>query len=267
MIYWFPTKAVRNMRVDVIVSPAFLEGGELEGSLCAVVDVLRATSTITTALTSGAAAVYPCLNVEEAKRGAAAFGRERSLLGGEEMGQLIPGFDLGNSPLEYLDADVVDGKAIYFYTTNGTGAVRRAYAGCDCPVYIAALINMSAVSSAIVGAASDGKAAGIVILCSGRYGKPSAEDTFCSGLMVRMAVNGLREFGIPPDLTDSAMVAAGFAEANEGKGLDILASSEHGCFLQSLGYAPDLDFASRLDSYNAVPVFNGERIVLLNGDS
>ena len=255
------------MKIDVIASPVFLEEGDLEGSLCAVVDVLRATSTITAALTSGAAAFHPCLDVEEAKRGAAAFGRERSLLGGEDRGQFIPGFDLGNSPLEYLDAKVVGGKDVFFYTSNGTGAIRRAYTECGRPVHIASLINISAASSAIVEAASTGKAAGIVILCSGRYGKPSAEDTFCSGLMVRMAVNGLREFGITSALTDSATVAAGFAEANEGRGLDILASSEHGRFLQSLGFTPDLDFSSRLDSYNAGPVFNGERIVLLDKDS
>jgi 2-phosphosulfolactate phosphatase len=255
------------MKIDVIVSPAFLEEGDLKGSLCAVVDVLRATSTITAALVSGAAAFHPCLDIEEARKGAAMFGRELSLLGGEDRGQFIPGFDLGNSPLEYIDAKVVGGKDVFFYTSNGTGAIRRAYAECGRPVYIAALINLSAASSAIVETASAGKAEGIKILCSGRYGKTSAEDTFCSGLMVRMAANRLREFGVPPDLTDSATVAAGFAGANKGRGLDILASSEHGRFLQSLGFAPDLDFTARLDSYDAVPVFNGERVVLLNKDS
>ena len=95
------------MKLDVIVSPAFLKEDDLRGCLCAVVDVLRATSTVTTALVTGAVAMHPCLSIDEAKESAIAFGRERSLLGGEEKGQFIPGFDLGNSPLEYIAAEVV----------------------------------------------------------------------------------------------------------------------------------------------------------------
>jgi len=255
------------MELDVVIAPTLLEEDKLRGRLCAVVDVLRATSTITTALASGADAVYPCLSVEEAKRGADKHGRGSALLGGEERGQLIPGFDLGNSPLEYLAAEVVVGKDIFFYTTNGTGAIRRAYAACGCPIYIAALINMSAVSSVMVGAASAGRAEGIVILCSGRYGKPSAEDLFCAGLIVYQIFTGLREIGTVPLLLDGAGIALGFAAANRERSLDVLASSEHGRYLQSLGFAQDLEFASRLDSYEAVPIFDGDRVFLLNGDS
>ena len=100
------------------------------------------------------------------------------------MGENIPGFDLGNSPLEYMAREVVGGKVIYSYTTNGTGAIRKAFERSGNPAYIAALLNVSAVSSAIVKTASTGKFEGISILCSGRQGKPSEEDNFCAGLMV-----------------------------------------------------------------------------------
>jgi len=250
------------MKLDVIVSPAFLKEDDLKGCLCAVVDVLRATSTVTTALVAGAAAMHPCLSIDEAKDSAAAFGRDRSLLGGEEKGQFIAGFDLGNSPLEYLTAEVIRGKDIFFYTSNGTGAIRKAYERCELPVYIAALINASAVSLEVVKAAGSHRVEGIVVLCSGRYGNPSAEDLFCAGLIVEQITAGLRKDGADPELMDGANIAAGFAAANRGHSYDILASSDHGRYLLTLGFSRDLDFAARLDTYDAVPVFDGRRIVL-----
>ena len=251
------------MKLDVIVAPTFLEKEDLEGCLCAVIDVLRATSTITVALMSGAVAMHPCLDIAEARRGAASLKQGSCLLGGEDMGQHIPGFDLGNSPLEYLDADVIKGKIIFFYTSNGTGAIRRAYAGCGQPVYIAALLNVSAVSSAMVRAAVEGKAKGIVIICSGRYGNPSAEDMYCAGLIVEKIGNGLRAAGIVAQLMDGATIAAGLAAANKDRGLEVLSSSVHGRYLQSIGFASDLEFTSQVDAYSVVPIFDGERAVLL----
>jgi len=251
------------MKLDVIVAPTFLKEDTLKGCSCAVVDVLRATSTIIAALVSGAKEVRPCLTVDEAKKAAARLPRDSYLLGGEEMGKSIPGFDLGNSPLEYLTREVVAGKVIYSYTTNGTGAIRKAYAGCGCPVYVAALINVSAVSSALVAEASSAQRKGIAVLCSGRYGGPSDEDFFCAGLMVDSMSRELRRRGIQHELGDNAAAAARYAAANRGHGLYVLTTSEHGRFLESLGFEDDMIFASRIDFYDVAPVFDGERVVLL----
>jgi 2-phosphosulfolactate phosphatase len=250
------------MKLDVIVSPSYLKEDTLTGYLCAVVDVLRATSSIITALISGAKEVRPCLSADEAKKEAAKLPKNACLLGGEEMGELIPGFDLGNSPFEYLDKETVANKIIYFYTTNGSGAIRKAFAGSGSPVYIAALLNMAAASSALVKTASVGKFKGIGILCSGRKGEVSEEDNFCAGLMVDRLSHGLKGFGIAPELGDNASAAAKYAMSNRGHSLDILRESKHGQFLDSLGFADDLVFASRTDFYDAVPVFDGKRIIL-----
>ena len=251
-----------GMKLDVVISPDALKEDELQGYRCVVIDVLRATSTIITALVSGAEAIYPCLEIEEARRSAAMLDREQYLLGGEDKGFNIPGFDMGNSPLEYCDEALVGGKHIYFYTSNGTKAIRRAYIGSGNPVHIAALLNISAVSSIIVSTLVGDNVEGIVILCAGRYGKPSAEDLFCAGLIVGKAGNNLRQVGIVPELSDSARIASEFALAKEGASLDVLTSSEHGRFLQSIGFESDLEYTSRLDVYNIVPVFNGERVAL-----
>ncbi len=251
------------MKLEVIAAPTLLKEDTLKGCLCAVIDVLRATSTIITALASGAKEVRPCMSIEEAKNGAARLPQGSRLLGGEEMGEGIPGFDLGNSPLEYMTEEVVRGKVIYSYTTNGTGAIRKAYVGSLRPVYIASLINVSAVSAAVVKAVTEGQSEGVAILCSGRYGGPSTEDFFCAGMMVDKIARGLRKHGIENQLSDAASVASDLAAANRGNGLGVLTASEHGRFLESIGFGDDLTFASRIDLYNVVPVFDGERVTLL----
>jgi 2-phosphosulfolactate phosphatase len=251
------------MKVDVIAAPAFLKKDDLKRCLCAVIDVLRATSTIITALVSGAAEVHPCLTIDEAKKGVAKLPRDSYLLGGEDRGKNIPGFDLGNSPLEYMTEKVVRGKVIYSYTSNGTGAIRKAYTGSGQPVYIAALINVSAVSATLVKAATGVQGKDIAIVCAGLYGGPSTEDFFCAGMMVDLIARGLRKRGIEIQLGENASVASDLAAANRGNGLGVLTSSEHGRFLESIGFSDDLIFASRVDLYNAVPVFNGKRVVLL----
>ena len=252
------------MKVDVVVAPTFLKKDDLKGCLCAVVDVLRATSTNNTALASGATEVHPCRTIDEAKSGVAKLPRDSYLLGGEEIGDSIPGFDLGNSPFEYMSREVVGGKVIYSYTTNGTGAIRRAFEQSGNPAYIAALLNVSAVSSELVKAASADKFAGISILCAGRQGKPSAEDNFCAGLIIDALIRGLRSYGIIPTLGDSASMVTREAVSNRGHSLEVLRSSEHGQYLESLGFEDDLVFASRVDLYDVVPIFDGNRVILLH---
>src|SRR4030042_1614489 len=178
------------MRLEVIAAPTLLKEDTLKGCRVAVIDVLRATSTIITALASGAKEVRPCMSIEEAKSGAARLPQGSRLLGGEEMGKGIPGFDLGNSPLEYMTEEVVRGKVIYSYTTNGTGAIRKAYAGSLRPIYIASLINISAVSAAMVKAVTEGQGEGVAILCSGRYGGRSTGGIFCAGSVVAQKLSG-----------------------------------------------------------------------------
>jgi 2-phosphosulfolactate phosphatase len=255
------------MDVDVLFTPACVGELDIRGWRCAVVDVLRATSTMVTALASGAAAVYPCVAIAEAREGAARSPGDSGLLGGEERGEMIPGFDLGNSPLEYLDRRVVAGKVIFSYTTNGTGAIRVAHGGSGLPVYVVSLLNLSAATSAMLEDADASPPRGLAVICAGRYGRPSLEDIFCAGLIVEKLAGVAGETGERPRLSDGARIAAGLAAAGASHSLDVLTSSEHGRFLVSIGFAEDLTFASRVDAYPIAPVFDGERVVLGRSDA
>jgi 2-phosphosulfolactate phosphatase len=247
------------MKLDIVISPALLPA-EFEGEICAVIDVLRATTTIVAAMAGGAAEVRPCLNAHAARQEAKAL-KTGFLLGGEEKGLRIPGFDLGNSPLEYAGSRAVDGKAILFATTNGTPALSKAYQGSHLPVFIAAIVNVSTVAAAMVALTARIMPAGIRLVCAGRYGQPSKEDIFSAGLMGRKVMDGLHKAGIACEISDAASIAMQFYEVNKTRTLDVLAGSEHGRYLQQIGFVADIEFASQIDRYNIVPIFDGTRII------
>ena len=249
------------MKLDVILSPRLFPE-QFEGALCAVIDVLRATTTIVTALASGVSKICPCVDAEDAKRRAKSIEDGLYLLGGEERGQRISGFHSGNSPLEYLDSNRIANRVVLFSTTNGTPAVKRAYLGSGLPVYLLALTNLSAASSILVKSILDKSLREVLLVCAGRNGKPSLEDFFCAGLAVQRIRHGLLKVGISPDLSDCATIALRFAIANVRSPSEVLSASEHGRYLRRIGFAADLEFASQIDKYQVVPVFDGAFIVI-----
>jgi 2-phosphosulfolactate phosphatase len=187
--------------------------------LAVVIDVLRWTTTATTALARGAVAVEACASAEEARTRAAAIG---ALTAGERGGHRIPGFDLGNSPLE-CTAERVAGRVLCATTTNGTRALIAA-AGAP-RRFLAAFVNLHATAAAIRALAP----AHVALVCAGTDGAPSDEDTACAEAL-RLA------------LRDEPVDAALLARA---------AASPHAAFLCSAGFDADVQFALTMDS---VPV-------------
>src|SRR5688572_25556818 len=110
------------MKVDVYFAPTELTDRSLAGTVVAVVDVLRATSTIVEAIANGARAILPAADMDDALRLAQTIGRSEVLMCGERGARKIEGFDLGNSPLEFT-SEVVADKLVVMTTTNGTRAL------------------------------------------------------------------------------------------------------------------------------------------------
>jgi 2-phosphosulfolactate phosphatase len=249
------------MKIEIVLIPRLLSP-RLKDTLCAVIDVLRATTTVITALANGAREVHPCTTVAEARRSANSRADLPFLLGGERNGLRIPGFHLGNSPIEYLDPDTISGKTIYFATTNGTPTLQRAYKSSLRPVYLAALVNLSAASTAIANTAMKNAPEQILLICSGRQGQLTLEDLYCAGLMAQHLQSELSRAGIPVELSDATLSAAEYARPNREKPLAVLTNSEHGRYLSSIGFAADLEFASQMDKYDIVPCYDGSKITV-----
>src|SRR5437867_10138631 len=131
------------MRIDVFVTPLGLNAGDLTGRGVVVIDVLRATTTVITALANGAKAVIPAATSEEAVRLASNLEKDGVVLAGERKSVKIEGFALGNSPRE-MTAAAVGGKTIVLSTTNGTPALVATQGG-D-PVLVGAPANFKAQS-------------------------------------------------------------------------------------------------------------------------
>jgi 2-phosphosulfolactate phosphatase len=155
--------------------PRNVDESELAGSTVIVIDLLRATSTIATALANGAREVVPFLEIEDALEAAKAADRFNIVLGGERRGGMIPGFDVGNSPSEYT-CDVVSGKRVFITTTNGTRAMHHAQLATR--VVLGSFLNLSAVAASVKGEPR------IDILCAGTDGNQTGEDILAAGAIV-----------------------------------------------------------------------------------
>ncbi len=219
------------MRIDVALTPGMAPPAD-PGRDVVVIDVLRATSTIVTALDAGADGVVPEGSIEEAAVRARAEG---ALLGGEREGLAPPGYDLGNSPRDY-DRARCAGRRVVLSTTNGTQAVRIARGGRR--VLAAALLNAEATLRALrAGGATD-----VLLLCAGSRGQVAADDVAAAGCLA----GGLLGGGGRP--TDAARVAIALFDAWRHDLQGLLRRSVSGGRLLSIGLGSDIEDCARLDA-------------------
>lgn len=230
----------------VTVEPVPGKGAWPAGAAAVIVDVLRATTTLTTALANGARDVLPASSPEEA------FALKRrhpaALVCGERDGRRVPGFDLGNSPLEY-PPEAVTGRTLIFASTNGSIAMRRAERARRC--VLAAFVNASAVVAAL---AREGD---IVIVCAGKLGRFSLEDMLLAGwLCARLAETGGSLEG------PAARLALALAPRDAGQVRALVQGSSHGRYLRTLGpeYAADVEICCRLDSVGQAFELRGQAL-------
>jgi len=235
---------MRNVgQLDVYLLPDLVEPAALAGTTVAVIDVLRATTTIVHALAAGAREVVPCLEVEEARQIAMQLGGA-SILGGERGGVTIPGFDVGNSPAEY-SRERVGGKTVVFTTTNGTRAMQRCkLAG---RVLLGAFVNFSAVCRELAGSDQ------VALVCAGTDGHVTREDTLLAGAIVDDLARTKKL-----QLNDQALLAADAWQTAVRLMTDrplgmMLRDSRGGRNLIDTGQENDIDLAAQIDKFDIVP--------------
>lgn len=234
--------------------PQFVAEADLAGDTVVVIDLLRASTTICQALAAGARDVTAFLEVGDVVRAADAEpDRTELILGGERGGELIEGFDLGNSPAEYTP-DEVFGQRVFFTTTNGTMALQHTRLAAR--VIVGAVVNLSAVVEAI---ADEER---VHLLCAGTNGHVTREDQLAAGAIVHgLAARGER------DLNDLAASVLG--EWNEllttaralGRPVaDQLAlelrDTQGGKNLIALGMEADLPRCAAIDTLDLVPTYD-----------
>jgi 2-phosphosulfolactate phosphatase len=238
------------MHIDVHLAPELANEQGLREKMVVAIDVLRASTTIVTALQNGARGVIPSASIEAAVKLASNLDGGLTLLGGERQGKLIEGFHLGNSPREYTE-ERVKGKTIVFTTTNGSQAILRGRHAAQ--VCVCGFVNLSAVCEHAIAGGMD-----LSIVCAGREGGFSMEDAVCAGRLAAALADR-----IPATLSDGAKAAMVLHQTLGSSVRELLVSTEHGRYLQSIGLGDDLEICAGLDTVPAVPVYEGNILHLM----
>ena len=164
------------MNAEVFLTSSTVTEDDVKGRTVIVIDVLRASSTIATALNNWARAVVPVADTGSATKIASNLDPSSYVLGGERGGNKIQGFHLGNSPLEYTQG-TIDGRTVIFTTTNGTVAISRARRAEH--LVIGSFLNAERVVEFARQAGLD-----VTIICAGWRNRVALEDTLCAGLLL-----------------------------------------------------------------------------------
>jgi 2-phosphosulfolactate phosphatase len=217
-----------------------------------VVDILRAGSTMLTALSNGAKEIVPTETTNMALRVAKGSGKN-TLLCGERGGKIIAGFNLGNSPFEYIP-EKVSGKSLVFSTTNGTVSIHKSRYAKNC--ILASFLNFSKVIEFLDELNED-----FIVMCSGKLNGFCLEDFVFAGAIINQLfkLNKKRFY----EISDAELAAKNLAmqhtldagNLSQSKILEMFLNSEHGKYLKSIGFEKDLEYCANIDTHPYLPVF------------
>lgn len=242
------------MRLDVFLTAGELAQGELTGCVVAVIDVLRASTTIAVALANGARAVIPFEDTDEMLTRAKQFENATVRLAGERKMLPVPGFHFGNSPLEFTE-DAVRGKVILLSTTNGTRALLGTQGAAE--VVVASYVNCAVVTALLRSAIRGGT--DVAIVCAGQDDHYAIEDAACAGRFVRAVKRRMADVHLNDAAHSCALLARNYGDDIGTVFLD----STHGRALVAAGFGADVEACAKIDAFPVVPVYADRQITKL----
>lgn len=229
--------------IDVCLTPELLHLYDISGRIVVVVDILRATSCMTTAIAHGIEKIIPVATLEECRL----LQEQGYLAAAERDAKKAEGFELDNSPYSYQNP-ALKGKTIAMTTTNGTLAITRSRQANQ--VIIGSFLNKAAIIAYLASRTDD-----VLVLCAGWKGKVNLEDTLFAGAVA----DGLEN---QCDIEhDSALAAQILYEHAKYNMIKFLACSSHVRRLHRLNLARDIEFCLREDVYDVIPVLRGDGLV------
>lgn len=234
--------------VEVCFTPKDYEYFKGRFEIVVVIDVLRATSAICSALNNGVSAVIPVSTIDEAK----SYQEKGYLVGAERQGEIVEGFDFGNSPYSYMRPEL-KGKEIVLSTTNGTRAINIAKEADQ--VIIGALVNLEAITQYLLQQNKN-----VLCLCSGWKDNFNLEDTICGGAISETLINS-GKFSSDEDSSVAAKYLYMSAKENY---MGFLKSSSHRRRLKRLNLNEDIKYCLTPNQIDLIPVLQNDKIVKLN---
>ena len=233
------------MNIEVCFSPQSYPLFHKSDSIVVVIDILRATSAITTAFFNGVEKMIPVATVEEAQT----YKEQGYLVAAERDGEIVKGFDLGNSPFGYMNAKVKN-KTIAITTTNGTQAI--SVAKDTYKVIIGSFLNLDSVVEYLKKEKKD-----IVFLCAGWKNKFNLEDTLYAGAVAEQLIY---KYGFI-STCDSTIAAMELYKLAKFDLFSFLAHSSHRNRLEKLDLERDIRYCLTPNQCPVVPVMEGKFLV------
>lgn len=236
---------MQNRKIEVCLTPALLPLYDISESIVVVIDIFRATSSICYGIENGVEAIIPVASIESCE----SYRHTDYLLAAERNGEVVEGFDFGNSPFAYA-CDKVSGKTVVLTTTNGTHAINESRNALQ--IVIGSFLNLTALCNWLKAQPYD-----ILLLCAGWKNKFNLEDTLFAGAVVHQ----LNSQGYTPD--DSSIAAEDLYIAGKNDLNEYLKKTSHSERLKRLGIEEDIRFCLNVDLTTAIPVLEGDRLVKL----
>jgi 2-phosphosulfolactate phosphatase len=224
--------------IDVCLSPDLMHLYDVRDKTVVIIDILRATSCMTTAFAHGIDSITPFAKLEDC----IAMRAKGYFTAGERDGKKVDGFDLGNSPFEYME-EKLKGKKIAFTTTNGTQAIAKAIEARE--IIIGSFLNLSAITSHLL--ESNNK---VLLVCAGWKGKVNLEDTLFAGAVVDKVKDH-----IEPDC-DAPLAAQHLYSMAKNDMVSFLGNASHVKRLAKLNIHKDIEFCMTPDQYTVVPILH-----------
>lgn len=236
-------------KIDVCLSPDLMHLYKTDDRTVVVVDILRATSCMTTAFAHGIDSITPFASLDDCR----AMKNHGFFTSGERDGKKVEGFDMGNSPFEYMD-EKLKGKKIAFTTTNGTQAIAKSVGAKE--IVIGSFLNLTAVANHIRKGSDD-----VLVVCAGWKGKFNLEDTLFAGALIDLLTDHIQ---LECDAPQASLLLYQQAKSNL---FDFLKEASHVKRLANLQIFEDIKFCLTRDKYDVVPLFvESSRFEVLNSE-
>jgi 2-phosphosulfolactate phosphatase len=235
-----------SREIEVCLSPSLIPSYAIEGRIVVVIDIFRATSSICYGFENGATEIIPVASIEECK----SYEGKGYLLAAERNGEVVNGFDFGNSPFSYTQ-EKVHGKKVVLTTTNGTHAIQQAKHAHK--IVIGSFLNLDSLCKWLKVEQKD-----VLLLCSGWKNKFNLEDTLFAGAVVHKLKQEFSHY------CDAAIAAEDMYLLAKDNLREYLYKSSHSQRLKELNIEEDIQFCLKQNICQTIPVLEGDVLVPMN---
>lgn len=234
--------------LSTCLSPSLLHLYDVSSSIVVIIDVLRATSTIATAIYNGAKSIIPVNSVAECIK----LGKQMDVItAGERDGKIADGLKYGNTPLQYT-LEFIKGKILVLTTTNGTRLLHMALAEGAPGIITGSFCNLSAVCDYLIK-----QNRSVILACAAWKDRVNIEDTLFAGAVISRIKNNFLQN------CDASQIAETLYIQAEGDLVGFLKEKKASHYQRLMGYGleEDIRYCLTIDNSNALVLYDSGRLV------